>query len=207
MIESKTILCFGDSNTWGYNPSTKNRYPRSVRWTGRLETSLAPDYRIIEEGLNGRTTVHPDPDEGYRNGKEYLLPCLRSHAPIDIVLLLLGTNDLKFHFSLTAHEIAQGIRTLVRMIQTSEAGPDKSAPRTYILAPPSLGKLTELRERFRGGNEKSLALPPQYAAIANELSCPFINLADHISSSDIDGIHWEPDAHRIVAEILEEKLT
>jgi lysophospholipase L1-like esterase len=202
----KKILCFGDSNTWGYNPENKSRFPNSIRWTGRLQTRLEPEYQIIEEGVNGRTTLHSDPLEAYPCGKEDLIPNLKSHSPIDIVILLLGTNDLKVQFDLSAHDIAQGVRTLARMIQTSDYGVNHGATTLFLLAPPPLGKLTELRDRFEGGSEKSLALALHYAEVANELDCPFINLGDHIQSSDRDGIHWEADAHRIVAKTLEEKL-
>jgi lysophospholipase L1-like esterase len=90
----RTILCYGDSNTWGYNPSTGGRYARDERWPGVLRTELGEGYLVIEEGLNGRTTVWDDPIEGYKNGSTYLIPCLETHKPIDLVIILLGTNYL-----------------------------------------------------------------------------------------------------------------
>ena len=122
------------------------------------------------------------------------------------IILLLGTNDLKVQFALGPREIADGIRTLANTIQTSDSGPSNAAPSLLLLAPPHLGKLTELAERFEGGSKKSLALAPLYREIAIELNCPFINLGDHIQSSDRDGIHWEAGAHRIVANVLIEEL-
>ena len=95
----KTILCYGDSNTWGYNPATTERSSRDERWTGILRRELDDGYLVIEEGLNGRTTVWDDPIEGYKNGKEYLIPCLETHKPLDLVIIMLGTNDLKVRFS------------------------------------------------------------------------------------------------------------
>lgn len=97
----KNILCYGDSNTWGYDAETKNRFPPDVRWTGILKRTLGEGYHVIEEGLNGRTTVWDDPIEGYKNGREYLIPCLESHRPLDLVIIMLGTNNLKKRFSLT----------------------------------------------------------------------------------------------------------
>ena len=85
----KTILCYGDSNTWGYIPGTGNRYPRQVRWTGVLQNLLGEKFHVIEEGLNGRTTVMDDPTRIAKNGLPYLRPCLDSHAPIDLVVLML----------------------------------------------------------------------------------------------------------------------
>ena len=97
----KTILCYGDSNTYGYDPSNGFRYPKNVRWTGVLADLLGPEFTVIEEGCNGRTTVFDDPLEGWKNGLDYLKPCLNSHKPIDLVILMLGSNDLKdiFHAS------------------------------------------------------------------------------------------------------------
>lgn len=99
----KTIVCYGDSNTWGYDPVTMDRLPITQRWTGVLAQELGAGYRVIEEGLNGRTTVWDDPIEGYKNGKEYLIPCLETHRPIDLITILLGTNDLKMRFSVSAY--------------------------------------------------------------------------------------------------------
>lgn len=100
----KSILCYGDSNTYGLMPDSPDRYPRDVRWTGILQKKLGEDYYVIEEGLSGRTTLWDDPIEEHKNGKKYLLPCLDSHKPVDLVILMLGTNDLKTRFSLTPFE-------------------------------------------------------------------------------------------------------
>ncbi len=109
----KKILCYGDSNTWGHIPVTGGRYGDDVRWTGVLQAALGEGYRVIEEGLNGRTTVHDDPIEGvYKNGKHYLIPCLESHRPLDLVIMMLGTNDLKMRFSLPPSDIARGVEAL-----------------------------------------------------------------------------------------------
>src|SRR3954462_1773041 len=98
----KTIVCFGDSNTWGYDPASNGRFGPTNRWTGVLQTALGSDYRVIEEGLNGRTTTVDDPIHDHRNGRHYLPPCLESHAPFDLVTIMLGTNDLKARFNSSA---------------------------------------------------------------------------------------------------------
>lgn len=100
----RSIMCYGDSNTWGYNPATGSRFSRDGRWTGVLRQELSDGYEIIEEGLNGRTTVWNDPIEGYKNGKEQLIPCLETNKPLDMVIIMLGTNDLKVLF-LSRHAI------------------------------------------------------------------------------------------------------
>ncbi len=90
----KTIVCFGDSNTWGFAPISKARYDRDTRWPGVLRNALGGGYLVIEEGQNGRTTVWDDPIEANKNGATYLLPCLESHKPLDLLIIKLGTNDL-----------------------------------------------------------------------------------------------------------------
>jgi len=137
----KTILCYGDSNTWGYNPATQDRFSQDERSPGVLRQALGDGYEVIEEGLNGRTTVWDDPIEGYKNGKEYLIPCLETHRPLDLVAMLLGTNDLKVRFSLSAYDIANGAGVVVDIVQRSGAGPDEGAPKVLLMAPPPVGKL------------------------------------------------------------------
>ena len=107
MTMTKTrIVCFGDSNTWGYNPKNATRYPEEVRWTGILEEMLGNEYKIIEEGQNGRTIATDDPCEGERNGIKVIVPCIESQKPFDLLILMLGTNDLKSKFHYTASDVA-----------------------------------------------------------------------------------------------------
>jgi lysophospholipase L1-like esterase len=194
----KTIVCYGDSNTWGYNPSTQRRYAREERWPGVLRNELGSEYLVIEEGLGGRTTVWDDPIEGYKNGKEYLIPCLGTHCPIDLVIILLGTNDLKKRFSLTAFDIANGAGVLVQIVQKSTAGPDNQAPQVLLLAPPQIASLagTQFVEMFEDAEEKSKKLSRHYRWVAQELGCEFLDTAEIIVSSSIDAIHLEIEAHQ-----------
>jgi lysophospholipase L1-like esterase len=192
----KTILCYGDSNTWGYNPSTKERYGRDERWAGVLRNELGAEYLVIEEGLNGRTTVWDDPIEGYKNGKEYLIPCLETHKPIDLVIIMLGTNDLKKRFSLTAYDIANGAGVLIEIVQKSAAGPGDKAPEVLLLAPPPVAELTEFADMFEDSEEKSKKFSQQYRRVAQELGCELLDTAEVIVSSPVDGIHFEVEEHR-----------
>ena len=102
----KRILCFGDSNTWGYCADDASRFDEDVRWTGLLAKMLGDGYTVIEEGQNGRTTVWDDPVENRLAGLTYLWPCMESHAPFDLIIIMLGTNDTKTYFSMTAQNIA-----------------------------------------------------------------------------------------------------
>jgi len=193
---TKTILCFGDSNTWGYSPISGGRYPRDVRWPGVLRGALGEGYLVIEEGLNGRTTVWDDPIEGYKNGYEYLIPCLETHKPIDLVVILLGTNDLKMRFSVSAFDIANSAGVLVDTVLKSTTGPSDGAPQVLLLAPPPIAKLTGFAEMFEGATAKAARFGEHYRRVAEERGCAFLDAGQVIVSSDLDGIHFEPAEHR-----------
>ena len=136
----KTILCYGDSNTYGYNPVTGGRWPEDIRWTGRLQQLLGDEYKVIEEGCNGRTTMYKAPGEGWKSGLEYLKPCLNSHKPVDAVVMMLGTNDLKMDFGLCTEEIAAGAERLVKEICDSAAEKQKFCPKIILMSPPEIGE-------------------------------------------------------------------
>jgi lysophospholipase L1-like esterase len=198
----KRILCYGDSNTWGYDPIRQDRYARDVRWTGVSANALGAGYEVIEEGLNGRTTVWDDPIEGYKNGYNYLIPCLETHRPLDLVVILLGTNDLKMRFSVSAYDIAQSVAVLVSVVQKSIAGANGSAPSVLLLAPPPIATLSNYAEMFIGAEPKSHKLGVHYRRVAQELNCAFLDTAEIIVSSEVDGIHFDPDEHRKLGQAV-----
>lgn len=201
----KTVLCYGDSNTHGTLPIDFDildtsfipafyRLPKEKRWTGILQKELGSEYEVIEEGLNGRTTVWDDPIEGsYRNGLKYLQPCLESHAPIDLVILMLGTNDLKTKFSVNAFDIAQSIGVLAYTIQKSGSGPKGTSPEVLIMCPPPLGKLSYLADLFDDGIEKSKDLALNYKKVARLHGCSFMDVGEIIKPSNIDGVHYNEE--------------
>jgi lysophospholipase L1-like esterase len=186
------------------DPTDHSRFPRDVRWPGVLRSELGdtPDegdgYEVIEEGLPGRTTVWDDPVEGPMNGKSYLLPCLLSHRPIDAVVLLLGSNDLKMRFSVPASDIAAGAGALCDIVLTSGCGAGEQPPKLVLLAPPPLGALKDLSGMFAGGPEKSRELGRHYSAIAAERGLPFLDLGTLFHTSDTDGVHFEADQHALI---------
>jgi lysophospholipase L1-like esterase len=198
----KTILCYGDSNTWGYNPATTERFSRNERWTGVLRNELGDGYLIIEEGLNGRTTVWDDPIEGYKNGKEYLIPCLETHKPLDLVIIMLGTNDLKVRFSVSAFDIANGAGVLVGIVQKSETGRNNGSPKVLLMAPPPVSKLTDFAEMFEGAEAKSRKFSQHYRRVAEECGCEFLDTSEVIVSSELDGIHFETNEHQKLGEAV-----
>ena len=202
----KTVLCYGDSNTWGYDPRTGGRYPRDSRWPGVLRRALGEGYLVIEEGLNGRTTVWDDPIEGYKNGKSYLIPCLETHRPIDLVVIMLGTNDLKMRFSVSAFDIANGAGVLVDVAQRSATGPGGGPPQVLLVAPPPVAKLTGFAEMFEGAERKSARFAEHYRRVATEHRCALLDASTVIRSSDLDGIHLEAGEHEKLAVAVARKV-
>jgi len=203
----KRILCYGDSNTWGYDPVTQDRFAPEMRWPRVLGQTLGRDYEVIEEGLGGRTTVWDDPIEGYKNGREYLIPCLESHRPLDLVIILLGTNDLKKRFSLSAYDIAQGAGVLVRVVQGSQSGREGLGPQVLLLAPPPTVALTEYAEMFaEDAGRKSQKFSAQYGRVAKELGCAYLDTSVVIVSSPLDGIHFEGGEQRKLGKAVAAKV-
>lgn len=210
----KNILCYGDSNTWGFVPGTLNfktsyveRYPRDIRWTGLLQQYLGNNYYIIEEGLNGRTTDVDTAGFPGRNGKTYLVPCLYSHAPLDLVILFLGTNDLKAEFNRSAMDIAMGLGALVNIIKESIYGFDmQSPPKVLIIGGPLI-----VHENFLGANgekifagavEKGKQLPKVYQQLAEQQQCYYYDVSSYVEFSKIDGVHMDERAHKKFAELI-----
>lgn len=212
----RTILCFGDSNTWGYDPTATSispfpvRYAPDVRWTGVLARELGAEFRIIEEGQNGRTTVHEDPTAwASRNGRAHLPVVLESHKPIDIVVLMLGTNDLKTFFNVPPQDIANGAGVLVRLIRESDAGPDGKAPRVLLVCPGVVGDLSampDLDARVANAHARSLQFPKHYAAIARQHGVAFLNAQDVITPSAVDGIHFDAPEHEKLGKAIAASL-
>jgi lysophospholipase L1-like esterase len=196
------IVAFGDSNTWGYDPATGGRFPRAQRWTGVLQRELGADFEVIAEGLNGRTTVHDDPIEPYRSGADALPPCLMSHAPVDLVILALGCNDLKKRFSVSAFDIAEGAARLISLARAYGIGPDGRPPKILLIAPPPIAKLTNYAEMFEGGREKSVLLGQRYREIAGRGGVAFLDAGQVIRCSDLDGIHYEADQHELLGRAV-----
>ena len=188
-------MCYGDSNTWGYDPATGERLGREERWPGVLARELGEGYAVIEEGLNGRTTVWDDPIDAYRNGREYLVPCLESHAPLDLVVIALGVNDLKARIGVSASDIADGAGALVETVGRSATGPDGGAPQVLLLAPPPVGELGDSAEMFEGAPEKSRGFSKHYARVADKYACGLLDLATIVAVSTVDGIHFEASEH------------
>lgn len=198
----KSVLCYGDSNTWGYNPATGARHAYEDRWPTVAGNALGPAYRLIPEGLNGRTTVLEDTIEPWRNGLTYLRPCLISHKPLDGVVIMLGTNDTKARFSLPPRDIATGMRQLIRAVQTSETGPEDGVPRVGIVAPAQVREETSFGETFSGARRSSLGLADEYRGVAEELGAAFLDAAALVECPMPDGIHLSAEGQRTLGTAI-----
>lgn len=206
----KRILCFGDSNTYGSRP-TGGRYDEETRWTGRMASLLGADYTVIEEGFGGRTTVFDDPVEGgYKSGADYLPPCLMSHNPLDLVIIMLGTNDAKMRFGMTARTIAEGNMRLVRLAMLYGMNARGTQPKIMLLAPPPVGDWimsTTFAQVF--GPESpgvTRGFAAEYARYARLLRCEFMDAGQYAYPSREDAVHFTAEGHARLAEALAEKV-
>lgn len=205
----KRILCFGDSNTWGYDPRG-GRYDDQTRWPMRLQRLLGEDWTVIEEGLNGRTCVYDDPIEGgYKSGAQYLPPCLMSHNPLDLVVIMLGTNDAKHRFGLSPMTIGEGMMQLVRLVRLYAMDANGNPPKTLIIAPPPIQHTLMRSRHAQCFGEQAIAvtegLAAQYARIAKLLRCDFLDAAG-VEVSAIDAVHLAQAGHLNLAERVCEKV-
>lgn len=216
----KNILCYGDSNTWGYvpiDPRTRppfllpQRYERNIRWPGRLQGLLGEGFHVIEEGLNGRTTnldYHVPPD---RNGKRYLPSCLYSHAPLDLVVFALGGNDLKLCFGRQPAMIRDGVGELIEIVQSTFYGRADRPPAILLVisGPPQPFAEKIVDENgiplFRDGINRAIQLADLCEVMARDRNCHTVNVR-HIACSAIDGVHLDETGHAQMAECLASKI-
>ena len=196
-MAQKSILCFGDSNTWGFPPAGGPRYDRDVRWPGVLQQELGTDYTVVEEGLPGRTTVWDDPVEGGKNGLRQLVPLLHSHAPLDLLIIMLGTNDLKNRFSVSPLDISWSIGRLVKAARDSSNPFFGDAPDVLVVCPPPFADMSQspFKDLLIGGEEKSHRLATVLKEFCLQNDTDFFNAGDVVQSSPKDGIHLEPEEH------------
>jgi lysophospholipase L1-like esterase len=208
---SPVILCFGDSNTHGTKPmqdmAGSGRFDRETRWPCVVQREFGAAVTVIEEGHPGRTTVHDDAVEGvHKNGSAALPILLESHQPIDFVVIMLGTNDLKARFCVTAWEIALGITSLVRQVQISGFGPGGAAPKVLLVAPPPILEQGFAAEVFAGGAAKSAQFAARFAEVAVQTNCHFFDAGRVVTTDPLDGIHLNAGSHRTLGMAIAEQL-
>ncbi|WP_071459185.1 SGNH/GDSL hydrolase family protein [Bacillus massilinigeriensis] len=206
----KRIVCFGDSNTWGYNAQSGERFPAGVRWTTLLADLLGGEFQVVEEGLPGRTSVMDDPLFEGLNGLTYLHPCLMSHSPIGLIIIMLGTNDTKARFHLTSYNIAQGITRLAYKASRTPVGPDGQFPRVLVVAPPPIHKQyykTEIGKSMgKHCDVKSEELAMHLEELLSETGIDFLNTGRKVPMNTIDFMHLDEYGHRLLARLVFDKI-
>lgn len=213
-MAAKRILCFGDSLTWGWIPvedgAPTDRFPADVRWTGVLAEQLGAEYEVIEEGLSARTTNIDDPTDPRLNGAGYLPSCLASHLPLDLVIIMLGTNDTKAYFRREPLDIAVGMSVLVTQVLTSAGGVGTwyPAPQVLVVSPPELAPMPHpwFQLIFEGGQRKSAELAKVYSALASFVNVPFFDAGSVVTTDGVDGIHFTEDNNRDLGVALAEEV-
>jgi lysophospholipase L1-like esterase len=202
----RTILCYGDSNTYGTAPmqhlEDDRRFGHGERWVSVMRETLGADWWVVEEGLPGRTTVLDDPIEGiHKNGLTYLTPCLESHRPVDLVTIALGTNDLKARFGMPPGDIAAGAGILVETVAKALAASGQRA-KVLLIAPPPILEVGCLADMFAGGAAKSQSFAGHYKATASRLGAGFLDAGSVIGSSKVDGIHFDLEEHQKLGQAV-----
>lgn len=205
--KAQRILCFGDSNTHGRDAKAKaqdgvkTRLPVGVRWTSVLQAKLGSSFEIIEEGLGGRTTDLDDPDSD-RNGFTYFKPCLASHVPVDVVVLMLGTNDFKDRFNRSPEQVASALEKYIDYITSVD---EKI---TILLVSPIHidGSHPMAVANYREATDKSHQLTEHLEKLAQAKQCYFLDLAQHVQPSEYDGLHIGEEDQEVVAGLVFKKI-
>ena len=213
-MTNKRIMCFGDSLTWGWVPVIEGvpttRYPADIRWTGILQRELGDSFLIIEEGLSGRTTTLSDPTDPRLDGSAYLPSALASHLPLDLVILMLGTNDTKAYFHRSAFEVTAGLSKLIGQILSSAGGVGTAypAPQILMIAPPPLTPMPHpyFQALFGGSHEKSSEFGRLYRDLADFMKIHFLDAGSVISTDGVDGIHFTEENNRDLGEAVAAKV-
>lgn len=211
-MEKIRILCYGDSNTWGFVSGTDHlRYGIGERWTSILAGLLGQDFEILEEGLNSRTLTSNDmrPGKVGKNGYEYLIPCLDTHDPIDLVVLMLGTNELRNIYNNTAREIGEKLEEyFVKTILNRKSQFKDSYPKLLIVAPPPVNEDMDYCKEdnlYLGASAKASEVDKIYEEIATKYDCYFLSTKD--LDTGIDGVHITKESHKKLAEKLKIEIS
>lgn len=203
----KHIVCFGDSNTHGYRAEDMGRFDEETRWTARLCRLLGPEYLVIEEGLSGRTTSFEDPVREGMCGLNYIVPCLQSHAPVSLLIVMLGTNDTKERFASTSACIGMGLKRLIDKARFTEDCWEGGSPNILIVTPKNIDPRYENTPAGltmgAGCATKSEGLAKEYRRIARMTGCHYLDANEVVSQvNSIDYIHLTSQGHAELAAHL-----
>ena len=201
------VLCFGDSLTFGFDPATGGRFAPEDRWPDVMAAELGDEHTVITEALPGRTTVFDSPYAPTRSGADMLPAVLESHAPVDLVIIMLGTNDLQGPLELSARHSASGLWTLVDIVNRSNAAPDAGKPACLVIAPPPLNDPKGFMGVFYEGREdEARELPRHFRTICEQTGTPFLDAGEFVQTSQVDGVHMDRDAQRTLGSAIAQKV-
>jgi len=201
----KTVLCYGDSLTWGYDPETLGRHRLEDRWPSALAAALGEGVHVVADGLNGRTTASDDHTADCdRNGARTLPTVLHTHAPLDLVILMLGTNDMKPVIAGTAHAASKGMRRLIELVRLHAWPVEQEVPQILVVAPPPLVETADpdFAAMFEGGVAQSAMLASFYADLADDSGAGFYDAGSVAECSSIDGVHLDAGNTRAIGRGL-----
>jgi lysophospholipase L1-like esterase len=207
---AERVMVFGDSISWGYTPGSKHqRFAADVRWPGKLQQLLGDDYDIIEENLNSRGIENGDPRPGKegRRALDYIEACLDSQDPLDQVIVLLGTNELKHEMNMSPAQVGKSMEKLLDIIINRPSQFRDTSPKVTLLSPPIINDQTEYckaGDKYLGATEKSKELVGVYEKLATKLGIGFVAL--NSINVGVDGIHIDTEAHAKVAKLVYENL-
>lgn len=201
----KTVLAYGDSITWGFNPINRSRYANDIRWPHVLEQQFNGLIEVIEEALCGRTTCYDDLTSiDARNGAKVLPTILGSHQPLDLVIIQLGTNDLKPFVAGSAIAATLGMKRLIEIVRSYPYSQEQSEPEIIIVSPPHLVETIHPLggELFNGSIAESKKLPVFYSDLADEMECAFFDAASVAVASPFDGVHLNENNTKAIGKGL-----
>jgi lysophospholipase L1-like esterase len=201
----KTVLCYGDSLTWGYDAAGPGRHAFDDRWPSVLQQELGAGVTVIAEGLNGRTTAFDDHLAGAdRNGARLLPTILGTHAPLDVVIIMLGANDMKPWIHGNPLAAKQGMARLVSIVMGYDHGIDYPSPQILLVSPPVVSRTAnaEYKDMFAGGDKASQELAPLYAALADEVGCGFFDAGSVAETTPLDGVHLDAENTRKIGHAI-----
>ncbi len=205
---TRTLLCFGDSNTYGTPPMASltephRRFDAATRWPRLVAGHLGAGWEVVEQGLPGRTAQFPDTVMGaHMNGAEGLKIALESCGPIDALTIMLGTNDVKAAYAVPAEQVAAGIAGLL-CVALSQAMQDRHGGfRVLVICPTPVEEAGCLKAIFWGGRARALALPPVYRDLAEVFGVGFLDAGEHVAVSPIDGVHLDEAGHAVLGRVV-----
>jgi lysophospholipase L1-like esterase len=204
------ILCYGDSNTYGFDAEDGSRFSQGVRWPTVMATALGEEAHVIEEGYNGRTIFDVSPFDDMLNGTAYLPGCINRYNPLDVIILYLGINDLFLSRQFTVKRIAEGLMSLVSICQERSKNRTGDSADVLIIAPPPVNAATAYRDYYASEIESSMQFAQEYERVAQTYKCLFLDAGSAIQAVELDGVHIDALNHKklgiFVAEFLKEKL-